>query len=194
MVNIPLNTEICDKPLKPLFAHTPIYPTTQSLIRRIGITTIRSFAHCPIHRKSVVPDRIRRSMTQPVACPDLASDPGASSLCCLVWIDGKWTMPPSPARPSDNRPSGETAIGIPIAYPAISHQIGLDVVPEAPCCCESSDKSNSDRGRKPVIRAGGTARRPGRLSRDAEARRRRELPGCPGPEGAGIDGKRTMRR
>ncbi len=53
-----------------LFTDLPIYPTTQLLIRRIGISPIRSFAFT-YPPKSVVFAHIRRSMTQGVACPSL---------------------------------------------------------------------------------------------------------------------------
>lgn len=42
------------------------------------------------------------------------------------------------------RPSGETANGIPLAYPAISPQIGLATVPDAPMLLRVVRQSNSD--------------------------------------------------
>jgi hypothetical protein len=90
-------------------------------------------------------------------------------------IEGKWTMFPQPARPGDNRPSGETAIGIPIAYPAISQEICLGIVPEAPMLLRVARQSNSDHG----LIACDPRRRNSTVGqidflRDAEASRRRE--------------------
>jgi len=68
----------------------------------------------------------------------------------------------TPVRLGDIRPAGGTANGIPLAYPAISHQFGQDAVPDAPTLCESPDKATAITGLGPVTRAGGTARRPGR--------------------------------
>jgi len=44
------------------------------------------------------------------------------------------------------RPSGETANGIPLAYPAIHHPTGLATMPEAPMLLQVVRQSNSDHG------------------------------------------------
>jgi hypothetical protein len=70
---------------------------------------------------------------------------------------------PALITPLGNRPSGETANGIPLAYPAISHQICLATVPEAPMLLRVVRQSNSAHRDKPVSRAGGAAWLPAQL-------------------------------
>jgi hypothetical protein len=82
-------------------------------------------------------------------------------------------------RLGDDRPSGETAIGIPIAYPAIFHHHVRTTCPTRQSCCESSDDGTAITGVPPVIRGGGIARSPDMVVESVEASRPREQSGCP---------------
>jgi len=153
------------------FVQTPLRRVTHALIQRVANSLKERCAHTPIHRLADLPNhpithsadrhfayslihlspKIRRSRSHPAVddprgrlpppCPRARR---LFAVLSRLWIGGKWTMSPQPARPGNKRPSGETAIGIPIAYPAISHQISLAIVPEAPMLLRVVRQGNSD--------------------------------------------------
>lgn len=124
---------------------SPTCRSTQPPNCSFGRSACRLFAHSRIHL-------FAENLLSPIASggrrskwsPHLAR--GRAPLRCAVsYLDRQeMTMPSPPARPSDNRPSGETAIGIPIAYPAISQAISMAMVPEAPMLLRVFRQSNSD--------------------------------------------------
>lgn len=122
-------------------ADLPNHPIAHSADRHVAYSLIRAFTYSP----KICCPRSHPAVDDPSGHrPHLAR--GRAPLRCAVsYLDRQeMTMPSPPARPSDNRPSGETAIGIPIAYPAISKAIGMAMVPEAPMLLRVFRQSNSD--------------------------------------------------
>lgn len=172
-------------------AASPIHLNTESLIHLFSHALIRRSTHSPDHAAA---DSLNRTPITEVT-GYIQRDGGSTksskqarparphidrSRPSFLSNSGKsLQITEMPGRPGDHRPSGETAIGIPIAYPAIFHPHVRPTCPTRQCCCESSDDATAITGVQPVIRGGGIARGPDMVVEDVEANRPREQSGCP---------------
>ena len=151
------------------FADTRLYRFNESPNRPYAASPKNLSAHSPISAIAS-PPKLREVSRRTKAPSDPPSRPQPPSPFRPDVDRSRSSFRPSLPRNSQitemhgrqgyHRPSGETAIGIPIAYPAISHQTGLAAAPEAPLLLRVVRQSNSGHRRRPVTRAGGIARRP----------------------------------